>query len=203
MDTVFLEEHACSHTFWVVPSLFQEATCSDLVFSRVLCFFETSTCSDPFFKGIELIRNSSCSHPFHERPFFYYKKANAATHIFKFTEFLQDRNCSMKIFIVLGFKYIYWKKYVIWWHQFQSFIFSMEVSLFHESSWSHPSSLWLIQQNWKGMFILGKPMQSCSFKCACLFHRISCSNFCLKSVVVNAWKYLQLPHSFMGNVSIW
>ena len=99
MDTVFLEEHACSHTFWVVPSLFQEATCSDLVFSRVLCFFETSTCSDPFFKGIELIRNSSCSHPFHERPFFCYKKANAATHIFKFTEFLQDRNCSMKIFI--------------------------------------------------------------------------------------------------------
>ena len=30
---------------WVVPSLFQEATCSDLVFLRVLSFFEISTCN--------------------------------------------------------------------------------------------------------------------------------------------------------------
>ena len=30
---------------WVVPPLFQEATCRDLVFSRVLSFFEISTCN--------------------------------------------------------------------------------------------------------------------------------------------------------------
>ena len=30
---------------WVVPPLFREATCRDLVFSRVLSFFEISTCN--------------------------------------------------------------------------------------------------------------------------------------------------------------
>ena len=30
---------------WVIPSLFQEATWRDLVFSRVLSFFEISTCN--------------------------------------------------------------------------------------------------------------------------------------------------------------
>ena len=30
---------------WVVPPLFQEATCRDLVFPRVLSFFEISTCN--------------------------------------------------------------------------------------------------------------------------------------------------------------
>ena len=50
----------------MVPSLFQEAICSDLVFSRVLCFFETII---PVFKNIELIRHSSCSHRFNEWPF--------------------------------------------------------------------------------------------------------------------------------------
>ena len=34
----------------MVPSLFQDATCSDLVFSRVLCFFEISTCNHPCFQ---------------------------------------------------------------------------------------------------------------------------------------------------------
>ena len=33
---------------WVVPSLFQEITCGDRVFSRVLYFFERNTCSHPF-----------------------------------------------------------------------------------------------------------------------------------------------------------
>ena len=75
----------------MVPSLIQEAICSDLVFSRVLCFFETII---PVFKNIELIRHSSCSHRFNEWPFFYYKRAVAATHSFKFTGFLQNRSCS-------------------------------------------------------------------------------------------------------------
>ena len=59
----------CSPYIWMVPSLFQEITCSDLTFSRELCFFKTSTFI-PFFKDIELIRNSSFSHPFNVWSFF-------------------------------------------------------------------------------------------------------------------------------------
>ena len=76
---------------WVVPSLFQEATCTDLVFSRVLCFFEISTRIIPVFKDIELIRHSSCSHPIGEWLFFYYKRAVAATHSFKFSVFFPEQ----------------------------------------------------------------------------------------------------------------
>ena len=63
--------------------LFQEATCNDLIFSRVLYLFQTSTCKYSFFKYTELIHHSSCSHSFEERPFFYDEKAMA-------THFLQD-----------------------------------------------------------------------------------------------------------------
>ena len=42
---MYFEEHLLPY-FWVVPSLFQEATCSDLIFSKVLCYF---------LQGIELI----------------------------------------------------------------------------------------------------------------------------------------------------
>ena len=71
MDTVFISERTCSHELciynafdryfylrriatskedlqpyiWVVPSLFQEGTFSDLVFSRVPSFFEISICN--------------------------------------------------------------------------------------------------------------------------------------------------------------
>ena len=38
------KEHLQPHV-WVVPPLFQEATCKDLVFSRVLSFFERSNCN--------------------------------------------------------------------------------------------------------------------------------------------------------------
>ena len=44
------KEHLQPYT-WVVPLLFQEATCSDLIFSRVLCFFEISTCNHRCFQG--------------------------------------------------------------------------------------------------------------------------------------------------------
>ena len=43
----------------------------------------------------------------------------------------------------------------------------------------------------------------CSFKVAYLFHRTSCSNFFLKSTMLNAQKDLQRSHSFMVNVLIW
>ena len=46
---VISKEHLQPY-IWIVPSLFQEATCSDLVFSRVLCFFEISTCNHPCFQ---------------------------------------------------------------------------------------------------------------------------------------------------------
>ena len=137
------KEHLQPH-IWVVPSLFQEVTCSDLVFSRVLCFFEQALAVIPFFKGIELISNSSCSDPFDEWPIFYNKKTIAATHSFKFTVFLQNRNCSKEIsqiliMIPLWFQAcIYWKKSVLWRHQFQLSIFSMVVPLINRSTWSDP-----------------------------------------------------------------
>ena len=56
---------------WLVLSLFQEATWSNLVFSRVLCFFAVIPF---FFKGIELIHNSSCSCPFGGWLFFCYER---------------------------------------------------------------------------------------------------------------------------------
>ena len=78
--------------FWMVPSLFQKATCNVLVFSKVLCFFATSTCSHPFFKDIELISNSSCSHPFDKWPFLNCKRVIAASHSFKFTAFFAEQD---------------------------------------------------------------------------------------------------------------
>ena len=80
-----------------VLSLFQETTCSGLVFLKGIVFLLNALVVIPFFKGIELIRNSSCSHPFDEWLFFYYKRVIAATHSFKFTVFLQNRNCSKEI----------------------------------------------------------------------------------------------------------
>ena len=72
------------------PSLFQEATWSDLVFSRVLCFFGKSTSTLPFFKSIKLICDTCWSHPFDEWPFSYYKGALAVTHSFSFTVFAEQ-----------------------------------------------------------------------------------------------------------------
>ena len=77
---VISKEHLQPY-MWLVPSLFQEATYNDLVFSRVLCFFETSTCSHPFFQrywvnsqfqlqpsirwmALFLLQKSNCSHSF-------------------------------------------------------------------------------------------------------------------------------------------
>ena len=67
------------------------------------------------------------------------------------------------------------------------------------------SGLWLIKEHLNDMpymFIWGKLLQPCSFKGACLFHRTSCTNICLKTTVLNALKYLQPPHSLLVNVLI-
>ena len=65
------------------------------------------------------------------------------------------------------------------------------------------STLWLIRENLKGLFIWWKPLWSCSFKGNYLFHKTSCSNICLKSVVLNVRKHLKPCHSFMMNKLIW
>ena len=64
---------------WVVPPLFQEATCRDLVFSRVLSFFEIRSCNRLCFQRYKIyfqlqpsigrmtpfpLQKSSCSHKF-------------------------------------------------------------------------------------------------------------------------------------------
>ena len=86
----------------MVTSLFQEAACNDLVFSR-LCFFEMNTCDHPCFQRYWVNSASSCSHPFDEWYFFYYKRAVATTRSFKFTIFFQNRrSCSKVTFLVSG-----------------------------------------------------------------------------------------------------
>ena len=140
---IFISKEQLQPYIWVVPPLFQEATCSDSVFSTVLCFFKQALAVIPFFIGIELIHKSSCSHPFDELPFFYYKRVIAATHSFKFTVFLQNRNFSKGILTIILIPpwfqaCIYWKMFVIWRHHLQPSIFSMIVSLFYGSTWSNP-----------------------------------------------------------------
>ena len=81
---------------WVVPPLFQEATCRDLVFSRVLSFFKISTCNRLYFQRYWL--NSPTVAAIDEWPFFYRKRAVAATIFFKFTVFFQNSsNCCKEI----------------------------------------------------------------------------------------------------------
>ena len=68
------QRSACSHMFQVVTSLLQETTCSDLLFSTVLCFFQgiicSHLCSHLFFQRYWanfnrlFLENSSCSHTF-------------------------------------------------------------------------------------------------------------------------------------------
>ena len=70
---------------WVVALLFKEATCRDLVFSRVLSFFEISTCNCLCFQ-----RYWVNSLPV--------ARAVVATNSFKFAVFFQNRrSCSKEI----------------------------------------------------------------------------------------------------------
>ena len=65
------------------------------------------------------------------------------------------------------------------------------------------TGLWLIREKLNDIFIWGKPLYPHSFKASYLFHWISCSNNCLKSTLLNAQKYLQLPHCLLVNVLIY
>ena len=103
---------------------------------------------------------------------------------------------------------VYWKKSVIWRYQLQPSIFYMKVLLCHGSTWSDPcvkdtvfisqhflqssiitTGVWLIQKNWNVCLF---EESHCS-QGAHLFHRTSCSNFCLR-------KHLQ-PFDFNLTIS--
>ena len=58
------------------------------------------------------------------------------------------------------------------------------------------NGLCLIRENLKGMLIGRKPLYPCFFKGAYLFRRTSCSNFCLKSTVLNARKHFPILSFF-------
>ena len=53
----------------------------------------------------------------------------------------------------------------------------------------------------KGMFIGRNPLQPCFLKDAYLIHRTSCSNFCLKSTVINTRKHFPILSFFNLTIS--
>ena len=83
---------------WVIPPLFQEASCWDLVFSRVLYFFEIRSFNRLCFQRYKIYFR--CSNPLDKWPLFHYKRAVAATNSFKLTVFFHNRrSCSKKIYL--------------------------------------------------------------------------------------------------------
>ena len=80
---------------WVITPLFQEATCRDLVFSRVLSFFEISTCSRLCFQRYRVnLPPVATIHSMNGT--FSIIKAVAATNSFKLTVFFQNRRSCIK-----------------------------------------------------------------------------------------------------------
>ena len=160
-DIVISKEHLQPY-IWMVPSLFQKATCSDLRFSRVLCFFEISTCNHPCFQRY-WINSPFQLQPSIRRmaPFFYHKRAVAATHSFKFTlSFQNRRSCSKEILYlstmippwfqacIIERSPVIWQHrsqqfvssicFVISWERFKRSIMSTALDLFHNTYCNHP-----------------------------------------------------------------
>ena len=75
MRRIAISQELLQPYIWVVPSLFQEAICSDLT---VTVFFLNKHLQSKFFSKV-----LSCSYPFNEWPFFYYKNGITATHFFQ------------------------------------------------------------------------------------------------------------------------
>ena len=122
--TVILKEHLQPY-ICVVPSISQEVTWSDLVFSRVLCFLETRTCGRPFFQKYWINSQFQLQSSIRWMALFYSKVQ------------LQNGDVMNTNFNTSLVSDLYaLKKSVIWTHQFKPSIFSMVVSLFHGSSWS-------------------------------------------------------------------
>ena len=82
----------------------------------------------------------------------------------------------------------YWNIVIIWGHQLHPSFFAMVLSLFHGSTWSNPyvRCTGFISQY---LFQSSRIIEN-------LCHKISCSNFCLKSTLLNARKHFQPFHSF-------
>ena len=136
------QRSTCSHTFERYHHYLRRPFAVVWYFQGYCVSFMQALAVILFFIGIELIQKSTCSHPCDELPFFYYKRVITATHSFKFTVLLQNKNCSKEMLTITIIPpwfqaCIYWKKFVIWQHQFQPSIFSMMRSLFHGSTWSN------------------------------------------------------------------
>ena len=77
------KEHMQSY-IWMLPPLFQEATCRDVVFSRVLSFLEISTFNRLYFQRYKVNFPPVAAIHSTNGHFFYYKRAVVATNSFKF-----------------------------------------------------------------------------------------------------------------------
>ena len=134
---------------WVVPSLFQESACGDLVFFKGTLSLKQALTPMPFFKVIESIHSFSSSDPFHEGPFFYYKIAITVKHSFENTVFWKNLkrsiHCTKNEVLIkdffskvtkswenCGFGHIYQRKL-----HFLCSDMSRALCLFHNTSCSH------------------------------------------------------------------
>ena len=89
----------------MVPSLFQNVTCSDLGYC---VFLKQALAVISFFKAYSQFH---CSHSYGDRALFVIKKVIAATHSFKFAVFLKNRYFSKEIsqlfWYILDFRHAY------------------------------------------------------------------------------------------------
>ena len=139
LGRVGISKEHLQHCTWVVQSLSQEVTCSDLL--QWYCVpFKQSLAIITFFKGIQLIRNSSRSSTFNEWLFFHFERAIASTHFSNFfcrAGFVRRRYHNYQLWYLLVSRHVYIvRKSVIWRHRLHLSIFSMVVSLFRGSTWS-------------------------------------------------------------------
>lgn len=209
--------------FWLVLLLFQEATYSDLVISRVLCVLETST----FFKSIELIDHSSCSHSFDELPYFYYEESVTVAHSFKITVFFRtgvvarrshsynyDTSLVTGIYIVkdsllcylaasIAAILFFYDTAIILREHLKRSITSRVLCLFHNICCSHLwlQAVWMIQENLKGtVLIWGKQLRP-GFKLSVYSTELIAVIFVWKKLKYR--KGLKPFHFFIVNVLIW
>ena len=152
-----------------------------LQWSRVLCFFGKSTCSHSFFQSHFEI--PICSHPYDDRPLFIIKEQLQPRILSNLLCFYRIGIAARRYhkyhkWYILGFRHAYIERRLLCYDIISSHPFFLWLeSLFHGSAWGNPyvkdtvfisqhllqpsimtSSLWLIRENLKGMFIWGKPL---------------------------------------------
>ena len=160
---------------WMVLSLFQDATYSDLGYCVPL---KQALAVIPFSKANSQFH---CSHPYGDRLLFIIKESLQPQILSNLLCFCRAGNVAEDIIMILIHPWfqacIYWKKSVIWWHHFLPCIFSIKESLFQGSTWVDPyvkdtvfisqlllqpfiitSCVWLTWENLKILFIRGKPL---------------------------------------------